>query len=97
MASNLLTPERDQLCLLLPSMADWLPEDHLAWFVLDALEEMDLSAFYADYRGDGWGGAAHDPATMVVVLLYTHCVTYCVEVPRPARSSVRATSTSPSG
>ena len=53
MAYNFLTPERDQLYLLPPSMADWLPEDHLAWFVLDAVEEMDLSAFYADYRADG--------------------------------------------
>ena len=42
MAYNLLTPERGQLYLLPPSMADWLPEDHLAWFVLDAVEEMDL-------------------------------------------------------
>jgi len=73
-AYNLLTPERDQLYLLPPSMADWLPEDHLAWFVLDAVEEMDLSAFYADYRADGWGGAAHDPATMVALLLYAYCV-----------------------
>ena len=74
MAYNLLTPERDQLYLLPPSMADWLPEDHLAWFVLDAVEEMDLSAFYADYRADGWGGAAHDPAAMVALLLYAYCV-----------------------
>jgi hypothetical protein len=73
-AYNLLTPERDQLYLLPPSMADWLPEDHLAWFVLDAVEEMDLSAFYADDRADGWGGAAHDPATMVALLLYASCV-----------------------
>ena len=55
-------------------MADWLPEDHLAWFVLDAVEEMDLRAFYGDYRQDGWGGAAHDPATMVALLLYAYCV-----------------------
>ena len=74
MAYNLLTPERDQLYLLPPSMADWLPEDHLAWFVLDAVGEMDLSAVYADYRADGWGGAAHDPATMVALLLYAYCV-----------------------
>ena len=36
-----------------PSLRDWLPEDHLAWFVLDAVAEMDLAAFYADYRADG--------------------------------------------
>jgi transposase len=74
MAHNLLVPKRDQRFLLPPSMAEWLPEDHLAWFVLDAVEEMDLSAFYADYRADGWGGAAHDPAAMVALLLYAYCV-----------------------
>ncbi|WP_083769335.1 transposase [Acidimicrobium ferrooxidans] len=73
-AYNLLTSERHQLYLLPASMADWLPEDHLAWFVLDALEEMDLFAFYADYRADGWGGAAHDTATMETLLLYAYCV-----------------------
>jgi len=69
-AYNLLTPERDQLSLLPTSMADWLPEDHLACFVLNGVKEMDLSVFYADYRADGWGGAARDPATMVAPLLY---------------------------
>ena len=33
-----------------PSLREWLPEDHLAWFVIDAVEEMDLAAFYAAYR-----------------------------------------------
>ena len=42
--------------------------------MLDAVEEMDLQAFYADYRADGWGGAAHDPSTMVALLLYAYCV-----------------------
>ncbi len=49
MAYNLRTPKRDQLYLLPPSVEDWLPEDHLAWFVLDAIEEMGLSAFYTGY------------------------------------------------
>ena len=69
MAYNLLTRERDQLCLLPPSMADWLPEDHLVWPLLDAVEAMDPSPFYIDYRANGWG-AAHDPATMVPLLTY---------------------------
>lgn len=56
-----------------PSLADWLPEDHLAWFLIDAVEEMDLSAFYADYRLDGWGRAAHHPQMMVTLLLYAYC------------------------
>lgn len=71
---NFVAGERDQLYLLPPSIADWLPEDHLAFFVLDALEEMDLSAFYAGYREDGWGGAAHHPKMMVALLLYAYCV-----------------------
>jgi transposase len=55
-----------------PSLQDWLPEDHFAWFVLAAVEEMDLSAFYASYRQDGHGRAAHDPAMMVALLLYAY-------------------------
>ena len=36
-----------------PSLRDWLPVGHLAWFVLDAIEQIDLGAVYADYRADG--------------------------------------------
>jgi hypothetical protein len=39
-------------------MRDWLADDHLAWFVCDAVEEVDLDAFCAAYREDGWGRAA---------------------------------------
>jgi transposase len=74
MAYNFVTPDRDQLYLLPPSLTDWLPEGHLAWFVLDCVDEMDLSAFYADYREDGWGGAAHHPKTMVALLVYAYCL-----------------------
>ena len=74
MAYNFLAEDRDQLYLLPVSVAEWLPEDHLAYFVLDAVEEMDLSAFYADYRDDGWGGAARHPKTMVALLLYAYCL-----------------------
>ena len=74
MAYNFVAPERDQLYLLPPSLSDWLPEDHLAWFVLDCVEEMDLASFYAEYREDGWGGAAHHPKTMVALLVYAYCL-----------------------
>src|SRR6266705_167957 len=56
-----------------PSLRDWLPQDHLAWFVLDAVEQMDLAPFYAFYRQDGWGRAAYDPKMMVALLLYAYC------------------------
>ncbi len=45
---------------------------HLAWFVLDAVAEMDLAAFYGVYRRDGWGRPAYDPAMMVALLLYSY-------------------------
>ena len=74
MAYSFLPAERDQLYLVAPSVRDWLPEDHLVWFVLDVVEELDLSVFYARYRVDGLGRAAYEPSVMVSVLLYAYCV-----------------------
>jgi transposase len=72
MAQNFLACDREQELLLPPSLREWLPDDHLAWFVLAAVEEMDLTGFYAAYRRDGHGRAAHDPAMMVALLLYVY-------------------------
>jgi hypothetical protein len=46
MPQNFLACDRDQELLMPPSLREWLPEDHFAWFVLAAVDEMDLSAFY---------------------------------------------------
>jgi transposase len=46
----------------------------LVWFVVDAVEEMDLSAFYGAYRVDGWGRAAFEPQMMVALLLYAYAI-----------------------
>jgi transposase len=73
-AQNFLACDRDQELLLPPSLREWLPEDHLAWFVLDAVDEIDLSAFYGAYREDGWGRAAFEPAMMVALLLCAYAV-----------------------
>jgi len=51
-----------------------LSEGHLAWFMVDAVVQMDLSEFYAAYRSDGWGAAAYDPKVMVAILLYAYCL-----------------------
>jgi transposase len=72
MAQNFLSCDREQELLLPPSLRDWLGEDHLVWFVLDAVEAIDLSGFYGAYRVDGHGRAAHDPAMMVALLLYSY-------------------------
>ena len=47
MAQNFLVCDRDQELLLPPSLREWLPEGHLAWFVIDAVAALDLGAFYA--------------------------------------------------
>jgi transposase len=60
--------------LMPPSVADWLPEDHLAWFVLDVVAELDMSGFRARYRQDGRGGAAYDPQLLLGVLVYAYCM-----------------------
>src|SRR5215207_9566810 len=74
MAQNFIACDREQELLLPPSLREWLPEGHLAWFVLDAVDAMDLSAFVAAYRVDGHGRAAHDPAMMVALLLYAYAI-----------------------
>ena len=55
-----------------PDVREWLPERHLAWFVIDAVGEMDLDAFYAAYRVDGRSRPPYDPAMMVALLLYAY-------------------------
>lgn len=74
MAYNFVVADRAQLLLMPPSIADWLPADHLAWFALDVVGEFDLGDFLAAYRTDGRGGAAYDPAMMVALLVYAYCV-----------------------
>jgi transposase len=74
MAQNFIACDREQELLLPPSLREWLPEEHLAWFVLDAVAEMDLMAFFASYRDDGWGRAAHDPAMMVALFVYAYAI-----------------------
>jgi transposase len=74
MPQNFLACDRDQELLLPPSLRDWLPDDHLAWFVLEVVDELDLSAFYGAYREDGHGRAAHDPAMMVALLVYAYAI-----------------------
>ena len=73
MAYNFLPCNRNQIYLLPPSLTDWLPADHLAWFVLDAVEQIDLRQFYKKYRTDGVGNSAFDPSMMVALLIYSYC------------------------
>lgn len=72
MAVNVRVGDRDQSYLMPPSVWDWLPEDHLAFFVIDVVAELDLAEFYASHRQDGRGGAVYDPAMMLAVLVYAY-------------------------
>jgi transposase len=74
MAQNFLSCDRDQPMLLPPDLRDWLDDDHLAWFVIDAVAELDLEPFYAAYRSDGHGAAAHDPQMMVTLFAYAYAI-----------------------
>jgi transposase len=73
MAYNFRSCDRDQAFLLPPDLRDWLPADHLAWFVLDVVDQLDLHPFLAAYRADGHGRAAYEPRMLLGVLLYAYC------------------------
>jgi transposase len=72
MAQNFIGCDREQSYLMPPSLREWVAEDHLVWTVLEAVEAMDLSAFYGAYRCDGHGRPAYEPSMMVALLLYAY-------------------------
>jgi len=74
MTQSFLSCDREQDMLLPPSLRDWLPEGHLAWFVLDTVGEVDLADVYRAYRADGQGRPAHEPAMMTALFLYAYAV-----------------------
>ena len=65
-------PEQD--LLLPPSLRDWLPENHLAYFVGDVVDNLDLSAMDAVYGNEKRGQPPYDPQMMTKVLVYGYCV-----------------------
>jgi len=62
----------DQDLLLAPRLQDWLAQDHLAYFISDVIDELDLSAFHRRYEGDGRRKSPFDPQMMVKVLIYAY-------------------------
>ncbi|MDR7574487.1 MAG: IS1182 family transposase [Armatimonadota bacterium] len=62
-----------QLLILPPSLQEWLPEGHLAYFISDLVESFDLSAIETTYEDELRGGPPYHPAMMVKVLLYAYC------------------------
>lgn len=73
MGKRFRTDHLNQSLLMPPSLHDWLPEGHLARFMADVTEELDLGSIYRSYEGDGRGLAAYQPLMMLRVLLYGYC------------------------
>jgi transposase len=73
MAKTFRPYELKQQLLLPPNLRDWVPEGHLALFILDVVEALDLSAIYRAYEGDARGQPPYHPAMMVALLLYAYC------------------------
>jgi transposase len=65
--------DRKQMLLLPPSLLDWLPEGHLAHFILDVVEQLDLSDIYKSYQGSTRGQPPYDPKMMTALLFYAYC------------------------
>jgi hypothetical protein len=71
MAYNFRACDRDQAFLLPPDVREWLAADHLAWFVLDVVDQLDLGPFLAAYRADGHGRCTEDIAFRVLAGIST--------------------------
>jgi transposase len=62
----------DQELLLPVSLHEWLPQDHVVYFISEVVDELDLKAFYAPYQGDGRRKMPYEPSMMLKVLLYAY-------------------------
>src|ERR1700685_4789443 len=63
----------DQEFLLPPSLREWLPENHLVYFVGDVVDQLDLSAIHAVYEKEKRGEPPYDPRLMTKLLVYGYC------------------------
>ncbi|MFV5998899.1 hypothetical protein ACNPQM_42935 [Streptomyces sp. NPDC056231] len=88
MGRNFLSCDRERDLEMPQDVREWLPPEHLCWKVLDVVEELDLSAFEDSYRGDGRGGTAYAPASLIALLLY--CYSKGVRSYRPMRTDARS-------
>ena len=74
MSKTYLPYDPDQQLLLPAALREWLPDDHLAYFISDVVDQLDLSSVTARYEGERRGGPPYHPRMMVKVLLYGYCV-----------------------
>ena len=74
MSKTYLPYDPDQQLLLPQALQEWLPENHLAYFISDVADQLDLSEITERYEGERRGGPPDHPLMMVKVLLYGYCV-----------------------
>jgi transposase len=74
MACRYRPTDRDQRFLLPPDMAEWLPAGHLAWFVLEVVDQLDTSAFHRRHPGRGPGRSAYNPDMVLALLIYAYAL-----------------------
>ena len=74
MSKTYLPYDPDQQLLLPAALQEWLPDDHLAYFISDVVDQLDLSSITARYEQEKRGGPPYHPRMMVKVLLYGYCV-----------------------
>jgi transposase len=75
MAKHFLPYDLNQTYLLPPDLRDWVPSEHLIWFVSDVVDTLDLSAIYREYeKADARGRAGYHPGMLVKLLVYAYCV-----------------------
>ena len=74
MSKTYLPCDPDQQLLLPATLQEWLPDDHLAYFISDVVDQLDLSSITARYEGERRGGPPYHPRMMVKVLLYGYCI-----------------------
>lgn len=75
MARDFLPYNLDQQYLLPPDLREWVPEDHLIWFLSDVVDGLDLSRIFQTYEKDDLRGrAGYHPALLVKLLLYAYCL-----------------------
>ena len=74
MSKTYLPYEPDQQLLLPAALLEWLPDDHLAYFISDVVDQLDMSEVTARYERERRGGPPYHPRMMVKVLLYGYCV-----------------------
>jgi len=74
MAKTFRTYVPEQSLLLPASLRDWLPDDHLCYFVSDVVDQLDLSAIESVYEGDERGQPPYHPRMMTKILVYGYCV-----------------------